>query len=317
MKRHVGVQALARFREGDLSQRRTARVGAHLTRCARCTDLSAELAGITMLLASTPVPVMPDHLAARIQASLASEAAGRLALDRGNEPRQRELPRHGGAPRRRLRLPVLASPVVVGALAAAGAIAVIGGGGYLALSRIANNGAGSAARSAAGSHAAAAAGVGQSGTASRPLLAPPAFGPALPYSPEGGSRQASFVPVATGVNFVPASLATQVTAALSQVRYRLSEPAPDSGTVPSPTATSQAGSRFAGIRLTVLEDCVGRIAAGSQVLLVDVAKYQGRRATVIVVAPRVPAPRQVWVVGPACSASRGDVIAHRSMPGGG
>jgi hypothetical protein len=316
MKRHVGVQALARFREGDLSQRRTARVGAHLTRCARCTDLSAELAGITMLLASTPVPIMPDHLAARIQDTLASEAAGRLALDRGNEPRRRDLPRHAGTPRRRLRLPGLASPVMAGALAAAGAIAVIGGGGYLALSHIANNGAGSAARSAAGSHAAAAAGVGQSGAANRPYLAPLTFGPNLPYSTGGGSRQASFVPVSTGVNFVPASLATQVTAALSQVGFGRPEQAKRSGAVPSPAATSLAGSRFAGVRLTVLKGCVGRIAAGSRVLLVDVAKYQGRRATVIVVAQRVPAPRQVWVVGPACSASRSDVIAHRSMPVG-
>src|ERR1700730_11479292 len=122
MKRHVGAATLARFREGDLSRRRAARVGAHLTRCARCTDLSAELAGITMLLASTPVPAMPDHLAARIQDTLASEAAGRLAPDQGAPPRRRR--------------PVLASPVVLRTLAAAGAIVVIGGGGYLALSHV-------------------------------------------------------------------------------------------------------------------------------------------------------------------------------------
>jgi hypothetical protein len=317
MKRHVGAAALARFREGDLGQRRAARVGAHLTRCARCTDLSAELAGITMLLASTPVPAMPDHLAARIQDTLASEAAGRLALDQGTEPARRELPRHGGPPRR--RRPVLASPVVLRTLAAAGAIVVIGGGGYLALSHVAT---GTSGASSAAGHPAAAAGSAGSRAASQPFRAAPSFGPALSYGHNGASR-ASFVPVATGLNFVPAALAAQVTAVLSQVRYKVPEAAPTSGTVPSPAATSQAGSsagssagsRFAGIPLTVLDGCVSRIAAGGRVLLVDVAKYQGRPATVIVVAPGASAPRQVWVVGPACSASRGDVIAHQSMPG--
>ena len=72
MTRHVSVAALARFREGDLGQRRAARVSAHLSSCARCTDLSAELAGITMLLASTPAPAMPERLASRIQIGRAS-----------------------------------------------------------------------------------------------------------------------------------------------------------------------------------------------------------------------------------------------------
>jgi hypothetical protein len=310
MTRHVSAAAIARFREGDLGPRRAARVGAHLGRCARCTDLSAELAGITKLLASTQAPAMPERLATRIQDTLAAEAARRVALDPGTEPGRRDLPGRAGPPRRRRR--PLASPVAVRALAAAGAIALLAGGGYLVFGR--NTPSTSAGSATSGAAPLAGAG-GQHAAANQPAMGVPAAGPRLTYR----DGRASFVPVVSGVNYLPATLTEQVAAALSQVRSAQVVPSPAATAVPSAPAAGSAGSGlslFGGLTVRALQGCVGRIAPRGRVLLVDVARYQGRQATVIVVAPEGAAARQVWVAGPACSAARGDILAHRSMPGG-
>src|SRR5258708_35462998 len=86
MTRHVGAETLARFRQGDLSPRRNARIRAHLGGCARCSDLNEDLAGVTTLLAGAQPPPIPEHLAARIQTALATEAARRGALAAGGAP---------------------------------------------------------------------------------------------------------------------------------------------------------------------------------------------------------------------------------------
>src|SRR5260370_2241536 len=83
MTRHIGAETLARFRQGDLSPRRNARIRAHLGGCARCSDLNEDLAGVTTLLAGAQPPPIPEHLAARIQTALATEAARRVALTAG------------------------------------------------------------------------------------------------------------------------------------------------------------------------------------------------------------------------------------------
>src|SRR5258708_18947491 len=86
MTRHIGAETLARFRQGDLSPRRNARIRAHLGGCARCSDLNEDLAGVTTLLAGAQLPPIPEHLAARIQTALATEAARRGALTAGGAP---------------------------------------------------------------------------------------------------------------------------------------------------------------------------------------------------------------------------------------
>jgi hypothetical protein len=62
-----------------------------------------------------------------------------------------------------------------------------------------------------------------------------------------------------------------------------------------------------------------RISAGRRVQLVDVASYQGRQATVIVVAAAAGGTggSQVFVVGPGCSGSDSDLITQASLPGTG
>src|SRR6266571_6732372 len=100
MTRHIGAEALARYREGDLGSRKSARIRAHLAGCPRCTAIDHDLAGVTALLASAPAPAMPDQVTTRIQAALTAEAA-RMA-DAGSAGHQPGQPRQpAGAARAR------------------------------------------------------------------------------------------------------------------------------------------------------------------------------------------------------------------------
>jgi hypothetical protein len=51
--------------------------------------------------------------------------------------------------------------------------------------------------------------------------------------------------------------------------------------------------------------------------MVDESRYDGRPATIIVLAATAQQLTEAWVVGPACSASRSDVIVHTSLPSSG
>jgi hypothetical protein len=307
------MAALARFGDGDLSQRKAARVGGHLAGCTRCANLRAELANVTATLASVPTPAMPEHLAARISDTLATEAARRVADGPGTEPGRRELPERTAGPLHRQRRPPLrplrlSSPVVLRTLAAAGVIAVVAGGTY------------AITRQQSGSSSSPSATLGPAagpGIRAAPAGRLPVAGPELRYG-----RHDSIVPVASGTNFVPERLAMQVSTVLSQAEAKRGA-APDL----APNATSAAAgnsshasptypgtSQYGPLAAATLAACVGRIAAGDRVLLVDVARYQGGPATVIVTALPGTTASRAWVVGPACSGSRRDVLAQREIP---
>jgi hypothetical protein len=46
------------------------------------------------------------------------------------------------------------------------------------------------------------------------------------------------------------------------------------------------------------------------VLLVDLARFEGKPATIIVIAALAASPAEALVVGSACSASAQDILAH-------
>jgi Putative zinc-finger len=337
MRPHVGAKTLARYRQGDLTARRNARIGAHLAGCARCRARSEDLAGVTTLLASVHPPPIPQHLTARIQAALATEAAARAGEQalagkarpgeqaaaaaapagtgpgrtgpagtgpaaNGRHPRQ-EMPRHG----RRPGLRRLGSPVALRALAAAAAVVLLAGGVY----ELIQLGASSTSSSSAGSPAA---GPEVTAPASQSRGAP-AAGLALPYQHAGGT--ASITAVMSGTHYTPGNLSGQVAAQLARHGQNSAVAGPNAAgpdQTHSPAAVSggQAGT-FGGIPVPALAGCVNRIAAGGHVLLVDVARYQGARATVIVTQPAAGGPEQIWVVGPGCSASRSDLLHHAEL----
>ncbi len=303
MTRHVGGTALARYREGDFGSRKSARIRAHLAACARCAAMDTDLAGLTALLARAPAPAMPDQVTTRIQAALMAEAASaapagdRVRQGTSRQPAEPVRPRRsrhaaGRAARgQRWRLPELRPQLGTRALGAAAAAAAIAGGIY---------------------------GVVQLAPTGQSALNTSAGGSAASES----RAPASFTPVSTGTNFQHERLASQVRSLLLRSGREL---APNQGTNVTGRPKAQPGPvrtgtlSLGGISATALHGCVMRISAGSKVLLVDVDRYQDRRATVIVLAGPGggTSGARVFVVGPGCSGTDSDLIARESLPGGG
>jgi hypothetical protein len=118
------------------------------------------------------------------------------------------------------------------------------------------------------------------------------------------------------MDFTPGGLRAQVATMVARYGAGMAKtvpnPNPLSG-VRSPAATPAHQPTFGNIPVSLLQGCVNRIDAGEMVLLVEVARYRGRPATVIVTDVTVIGPAQIWVVGTGCSASRSDVLTHATM----
>jgi hypothetical protein len=345
MTRHVSAEKLARFRDGDLGRAAARRVAAHQASCARCQADADALAALPALLAGTRLPPMPDHLAARIETALATESAHRAAGSPARHAAQHGSGRRAGVPRwvvtdERAQRGAWRSGPARRILATAAAIAVIGGGGYGLVSLLesgpdtASTASGaSQSRSAAGPAAAPEARP-SAGTPSSGLNAPavsrgpgtfraggasaPAFGPAEQYSHDGHAGR--FTPVRTSTDYRAASLGPQAAAALAQVR---GAPAGSAGASGSHSSAGQgtagdgggAGGAFSTATLAQLPGCVSRVAGGQSVLLVDLARFQGTAAIIIVTAPPGSTTgTQVWAVATGCSSSSAAVLAHDPLP---
>ena len=294
MRGHVDPEDLALGREGLLGRRKAARIRAHVSRCSHCAEVDAELAALPSLLAQAPVPLtavppMPADLAARIDAVIAAEAD--RAQPAGHAPDPVSAPASGWpAPRRR---PAVARKVV--ALAAT-AVLVTAGGGYL-LSRLPSTTSGPSASSAAV-------------PAARPATR--AGGQVNAAAGNGG-----FSVISSGTNYHPATLPAQIAAVLTRYGLRATGkpvPVPTRRAAPEQAPTQQVLQPAA---LAALQGCVARIAGGQRPWMVDESRYNSRPATIIVLAATARSLAQVWVVGPACSGSRRDVLAHAALPAAG
>jgi Putative zinc-finger len=305
MTRHISAENLARFRDGDLRPAAARRVPAHLEGCARCRETSAALAGLPDLLAAAEVPPIPAHLAARIETALATESAHRAA---GSPSMRASSPGPSGhAERARRRAPL---PFPARRILAAAAVIVVIAGGYELVSHLAGPEGSSAASSAAGASNHAAAGRAPAAGPLVPgVVGAPVYGPPMRYRHAG--RTATIRPVRTTTNYQPARLAQQVSATLAETgAAATARPGSQPGTVPQQNLPD-----FGAAQLTQLAGCVSRVAGGRLVLLVDVARFGGAPATVIVTAAQAPLAAQAWAVGPGCSRSASDVLAHQPLPG--
>jgi len=308
MMRHASAETLARFRSGSLRRGATRRVRAHLDTCARCTATYDALGEIPALLSAAEPPPIPAHLAARIETALATESAHRSAGSPSVRPArsgraharrgQPARPLHAARGRGRLPVPALR------ALAAAAAAVVIGGGTYAAvqfggLTGTAGGSAGSAPQSA---------GAGAQGTSGGPMRsgakAPAALGPFVRY--QAGGHAVAIRPVQSATNYQPDRLAAQVTATLEHASR---------GRVSPEVGLPHADHRLGSSQLTQLSGCLSRVAGGQPVRLMDLAQFRGSAATIIVTKATSSRAAQVWVVGPGCSRSAGDVLEHRQLPG--
>jgi Putative zinc-finger len=302
MTRHASIDRLARFRDGDLGGARARRIATHLEGCARCREASAALAKIPELLAAAQVPEIPAHLAARIETALATESAHRAAgapSIRAGRPGRARRPGHA---RHRERTGLM---LPAGRILAAAVVVILAGGSYELVSHLGGQGASSPASRSPSEPAHAQASPNFAGPKASGGISSPVSGPLVQYGRPG--HPAAIRLVRTNTNYQPAQLAQQVTATLAEIRRT----PPGGGAFPSPDT---ARSLTAG-QVTQLTGCVTRVAAGQTVLLVDVARFGGAPATVIVTAGRGSAPAQIWVAGAGCSASSSDVLTHRALPG--
>jgi hypothetical protein len=304
VSRHVSAENLARLDLDALKPRKAARIRAHLMTCTVCTRLGGQVSAVSSTLASVSVsyPAMPESLCTRLDAAIASESAQRLADAPAAEAGRRDLPERSyrvRPQRRGWQLPGLSVPATR-LVAAAGALVIVGVGGYA----IATNVSGPNSGTAASSSGAAA----LPGSATSQLKLGPRVQYGLPQAPK------TIRMVSSNMNFHRSKLAAEAVAAVGAARARgavgfnsvRGTPATTSGAKTSEKAT-------APLPASAMPGCLDRIAGGSTVLLVDMARYDGKPAIIIVTAASSAHKAQVWVVAPDCSASHPDVLDHLGL----
>jgi hypothetical protein len=296
MTRHVSTENLARFTGGDLRGPRARRVEAHLRGCARCRQTTARLDDVPALLAATRVPEMPAHLAARIETALATESAHRAASAPSASASRTSGPdrvSHPAAPRRGRKRPRMAAPAL--RLATAAAVVVVVAGGGIELATHLAGSAGPGPSSAAGGGAAKRA-------ASQPQQAAPNYGPM--YHVNG--HRILIPTLHTRTDYRADSLGQQAAGILARATMP--------SAIPNQHRTMTPAVGGHPLPFSPLSGCVNRVAAGRDVLLVDLARFGHARATLIITASRGMA-REAWIVGPRCSAAASHVLAHQRLPG--
>ena len=305
MSRHASLDDLASFIEGVLKPRKSGRIASHLAGCSMCTGHVQDLQQVPDMLANVAYPPIPDALSGRIEMAIAAESVTRVTVSSdGGQPvttelsasrtvtagvvsgeaSRRDLPgRRRRQPRRGWRMPGFSSPLA-GSLAAVGAAVVIAGGGYEVASHLGGTTAGSSGTSAHApiEHARC---VGW-------LVAGPINGPDLHFQQLG--RTTSVPSVVTKTNFRPDQLQAQAEAALVTARATRLKAAQANVTSPLPMANGAEPSS-----VSQLSKCVSHVAGGRNVLLVDLAYYQGQHATIIVVGTAPSGPGTIYAVGAA------------------
>ncbi len=295
---HLDAEVLAEFRAGLITGRRGASITAHLAGCDRCTALGDQLAGVSALLASVPVPAMPDLVAQRLDTVLAAEAARRPAGAASPDQAERaRADRPGHRATRRRRTPRPSFRLLSARVLAPVAVVLLAAGGY-GLSRAI--GPGSQAITSAGSATAGRAAA--SAPKAAPSIAASAHGPLnTPVSPPVRGAQgtvprpqritaANFTLVASTTNFSAATLKQQVETDLGR---------------PASAGAAQPVSQQ-------LRACVQNLTRGAALVRVESARFAGQPAT-LVVARSGPAD-MAWIAGPGCSATSRDVLARTSVP---
>jgi hypothetical protein len=315
---HIRTGELASYRAGVVSASRAARISAHLSGCARCTSVDAQLAGVSAALAAVPVPVIPDSVTERLRLALTVEATARR--DPEMVPASARVPARsaqasasaaasasaGGGRRRR---PDWWSPLLARSLAATGALAVIVVGGGLVLSAVSTHSAGT--RAASGSASGPAPGpqaANERGSSGASATA------SVRYRYDG--RYVSANVVTSSTNYVKNTLKSGARAAIAGASSVNPSMAPDQTARPSAVSgPARTSGRIGAFGVSQLSACLSKAADGHQILRAEVARYLARPATIIVLTP-VGNVFDVIVVGRSCSASNLDVLTRLVIPKG-
>jgi len=301
MRRHASLDELADLGVGVLRPGKAARLTEHVAGCPQCTQLNSQLSDVPPLLASTPYPDIPLDLSTRIDTALASEANLRQASAPATEAGRRDLPARsghgsagrGGGGQRFPRLPRRAVSIAT----AAAAVILVGAGAYAVTTQLGGSPV---------THSSSAAGL--AGPA-----ASESVGPRVTYGP--ASSAGSIQTVTSDTDFMPGTLSSQAAAAVKEARQEGVHPMGTRQATAAPDIHSNAniGMSGNGTASGAVQSCVNAIAAGREVLLVELAKYSGNPATLIVTAALGSKPAEAWIVGPLCSAADHDLLAHARL----
>ena len=289
---HLDAEVLAEFREGLITGRRGAAITAHLAGCDRCTALGDQLAGVSALLASVPLPAMADSLARRLDTVLAAEAARPEQVKTDQAERgDADHPAHPATDR--TRRPRLSLPRLSLRVLAPVAAVVVAAGGY-GLSQLAGSGgqvtasSGSSAGGAAGQAAASSAASSHANGVKSPVVRG-----AAGTAPQARRLTPGNFPLVAGTVDFSADPATLK----QQVERELRTPSPARAAVTSK-----------------LRGCVQNLTHGVGLVWVESGRFGGKPATLVVA--RTGADDTAWIAGPDCSATSRDVLATTTVPPG-
>jgi len=296
--KHPRVDQLASLAAGELRPRKAAQIQAHVARCEQCTEVCKQLNAVAAILASVSYQPMPDKLSARIESAISSEARQRLAAMPSTEDGRRDVPaRRPRTAAGGWHLPGLLL-LAIRLTAAVGAVVIAVAGGYL----VAENVRASLTRLSSPPLTGAAAPAQQM-----------SLGPDITYGQPGTIDTTRAVE--SHANFVAAHLRAEAISAVHAVEAReafaTQQPASTASLLtdrgPNPDAGGPSARRLAG--------CVALISPGRTVLLIDIARYQGKPAALIVTAATLVSEAEAWVVGSSCSATTKDVLTKTALGG--
>jgi hypothetical protein len=291
--KHPSASQLASLAVGELRPRKAAKMEAHVARCEQCTRICQQLGAVRAILASTSYPPMPDDLSARIGSAISREAQQRMAAMPATQTGRHDLPVRrqrawAGGGWHLLGLPFATTRLA----AAASAVVIAAAGGYLVADNVGTSVTGASSSALAGAAAPA---------------QQMSLGPDVTYGRPGLLHTIRVAESRT--NFVAAHLRAEATSALLTAEARESIGVRASARAAAP----RNGSAAKGPSASQLAGCVGRISPDRTVLLVDVARYQGKPAEMIVTAPTVVSDAEAWVVGPSCSATTKNVLTQAAL----
>jgi len=311
MTQHASAEELALLAEGELRRRKAAKVSAHVAGCTQCTQVRAELTEVRTVLKAVPYPPLPAAVSVHIESALRIEVNHRIAEAPATEAARGVLParnrrQRAGTGQRDWRLPGLSVPASR-LVAAAGAVVLVGGGGYLVASNL-NSGVPSSSSAS-----------GAAPSTNQPMTA----GPNVTYGSPGAQR--TIHSVSSSMNFVPQELRTQVLAAYHEAQVKGEAGnvsyggtnAPAAGPVyatASPLHSNAASAPAPGGAVwTRLAGCMKTVADGRMVLLLDLARYEGKPAVIVVLGSTTTTQAEVIVTANGCSAAAPDVLTRAPL----
>lgn len=300
--KHPSADQLASLTVGGLRPRKAAKIQAHVAQCEQCTRFCQQLNSVAAILASATYPPMPENLSARIESAIGHQARQRTAAMPATGPDRRDLPARrpragAGGGWHQPGMPTAATRL----LAVGCAVVIAAAGSYL----VAENVGTIATRSPASPLVGATAQAQQMSS-----------GPDVTYGQPGSLD--TIRAVESDTNFAAAHLRTEAISAVHAAETReafAAQPSASTAAVLTGSAAEPTAAEPTAAEPTArqLAGCIGLIAPGQTVLLIDIARYQGKPAAMIVTAPSVMSEAEAWVVGSSCSATTKDMLAQVAL----